>query len=556
MRWLRAMAPVERTAPGTWCAVLGPSLAAVCMLATASRAVELENWRLRGASLLADLGLLHGSPSSMFWDDVYVEDPLLVDHGQWPDTVWRSRGHWHLEPALTGLASNEAYVDGRQAAGRLELTNDIRVRRLFVRQTLDVDSRYKQDPAFVWKKDRAAAGRIEEAGLRLSFDHAGLTIGRLKRSWGPFADRSLVLSVNPHTYDGLEWYARAGFFEFRHLFAAFDQATSWHDTDNGRLWRYLSAHSLNLMLGPWVTLGLTESVVFGRSGLPDFQYVNPVSVYAVSNTNGEADANLMLAAQWRVLSLTRRLELKGQIVLDDIQVDNEDTGDQEPPHWGLDVGVSWYDPLPLGLRNSLVLEYTYLSRWLYLVSRPNTRAGGRYTYLGQSLGHPTNDGDRWRLAYTVLGHNYWLGRIGVAYGRAGGNTVTSDWQSGDTANPDAGYNGYRRETSLRSDTAEHTLEAFVALHAYWRGYVYLTAEVVNRWVRNAGNVRTDAFEYEPIISASISVQFPRFYHEFTNVDERAAHRRRYRERDAAVDEGGGDSTLNRGVEHENEDVPR
>ncbi len=511
-----------RALPPVTCA----SLVAVLVLAVVAAAVEFENWRLRDIGLLGDLGILRSSPSGMFWDDVYVDESRLIRNGLWPDTAWRTRNYWHLEPTLVGLVSNDAFVDGRRLAGRLEVTNEIRYRRFFIRQTLDVDSRYKEDPFFVWKKDRVAAGRLEEAVLNLSFEHAGLSLGRMKRSWGPFPDHSLVLSANPHSYDGLEWYARAPFFEFRHLFAAFNRATSGFDTEGNPLWRYLSAHSLNLILGKWVTIGLTESVVFGRTGIPDLQYVNPVSSYTVSNTNGEADANLMLALQWRLLPFTRRVELRGQVLFDDIQVDNDGIGDQEPPHWGLDAGISWYDPVPLGLRNSLVLEYTYLSKWLYLVSRPNTRTGGRYTCVGRSLGYPMNDGDRWRLSFAILGDDHWMGRIGAAYSRAGGNTVTSDWQTGDSTHPDAGYNGYRRETSLRSDTAEHTLEASVALHAYVRGYVYLTAEATNRWVKNAGNIRTEGFSYEPAIAAAISIQFPRFYHEFENTGMRERLRRR------------------------------
>jgi len=502
---------------------------AVLVAAAAAGAVELENWRMVSPAALDELGLLVSSPSGMFWDDVAVEDSALRANGCWPDTVWRGIDHWRLEPALRGLVANTDFADGRRVAGRLELANDVRYRRLFMRQALDVDSRYKDDPSYPWKTDRIAAGRFEEAYVQLTFDHGFVRLGRTKRAWGPFADGDLLLSANAPAYDALEWQVHGSFFEFRHLLAAFPLDRSGLDTRSAERQRYLTAHALNFMIGHWVTVGACESVVFGADGVPDLQYVNPVGIYTVTNTNGESAGNLMLALQWRVLPLTERVVLKGQVLIDDIQVDNDDAGDQEPAHWGADAAVEWRDPLPLRLRHALRLRYTYLSRWLYLVSRPSTRNGESYTYLGSSLGNEENDADRWDLGVTAMSGRGWWTRLGATYGRRGGNTLATPWNTGDTAHPDAGSNGYRHETSLRSDTAEHAIGVYVEGRMGWRGYVDGGVRLETQWVKNRDNVRTSGLDFQPLVSTDVTIQYPRLYRRF-------GARRAARQAEGAVDD--------------------
>jgi hypothetical protein len=474
--------------------------------------IEMGNWRRQWTLVLSELDMVYSSPSGLFWDLLYTSDPRLATVLAWPDSGSRAPDHWRLEPSLIGLADSRAFVDSNTFAGRFEVTNDVRYGRLFTRQRLEVDSRAKSDSLYIWKTDRVAAGRIEEAWLQVAGDHWFIRFGRMGRSWGPFADQSLLLSAVPHTYDALEWQVWGRFFEFRHLFAAFNYSTSSYDTgDRNRLvQRYLTAHALSIMVGDWVSIGIFESVLFGREGLPDWQYVNPVSIYTVTNTNNEGSGNLMLGLQWRVHPFTKNVELLGQVLVDDLQVDNETAGDQEPPHFGLDVAVHWRNPFPLRFGHALRLRYTYLSRWLYLVSRPNTEKGERYTHLEQGLGADRNDGDRWDLGFSAAGHGGWFGRAGAVYARNGGNTLTSPWNTGDTAHPNAGYNGYRTETSLRSDTVEQRIEVYAEAGYAWRGYVSAAVRGAARWVEHEDNTPGDGYEFKPWIAAEMSIQYPFF----------------------------------------------
>jgi hypothetical protein len=462
-------------------------------------AVQLENWRLPYYLAAYDLGELRESPSGMFWDDFSAVGSFAP--GLWPDSTRYGSNHWALEPALTGQAGNYKHVDDSKWFYRVDVLSDMRYRDLTARVTLDVDSRYQGDSAYIWKKDRGAAGRIEEAHLQYDWKYGMVRLGRLKRNWGPFADRSLVLSNNPHSYDAFEWQVFSKVFEFRHLFAAFPHQTSRVDSDTGGAAnRYFAAHALNIMIGSWVTLGIFESELFVRpSGFPDLQYVNPFSIYTVTNTNGEGKGNLMLGFQWHLHPFTKRVALRGQVVLDDFQVDNEGPGDKEPTHWGGDFAVHWYDPIPVGLRSALELQYRYLSRWLYTANDPCADNAERYTYLDRSLGVEDNDGDETHLAMSVVGDDYWMATAGLRYVRKGENGPTSRW---------GGLLGYRRETPLSErDTLWQTVDFYIDGRAYYRDFADLQVRFSNQWVKNKHNIASKGFSYEPEISVVLSVHY-------------------------------------------------
>ena len=155
-------------------------------------------------------------------------------------------------------------------------------------------------------------------------------------------------------------------FRIQHLFAPFYKE-KWFATDNGfQTNRFLTAHSLNLILGEWASFGISEAVVFSREkSFPDMHYLNPVSIYTVVNTNQEGDGNLMLAFQWSVHPFIKCITLKGQVLLDDFQVDDELVTDKEPTHYGIDMGVYWNNPLKIPFDHLLKAEYNRRSEWLY-----------------------------------------------------------------------------------------------------------------------------------------------------------------------------------------------
>ncbi|HEX7511034.1 MAG TPA: hypothetical protein VF335_07020 [Chitinivibrionales bacterium] len=510
-----------------------PVVAFLTLLVASPQAVQLDNWRFPYYQEGVLSGNERGSPSGMFWDDIGATSalsPILR-----PDSARFKSDHWILEPQFSYQAQTpdtlfidstggaEHYVNDRKQAQRSQvrgshfygqLLNDIRYKRILLLQVLDVDSRNSDDVDYHGKTDRLAAGRIVEAYCRLDWKYGFFRFGRLNRNWGPFPDRSLLVSSNTQSYDAMEFQLFSSFFEFRHLFAAFPHDRSSIDAVGYSYDRYLAAHSLNIMFAGLGTVGIMETMLFSRgSGLPDFQLVNPFSLYTVINTNGEGAGNLMWGVQWDLHpDIIRKLCVKGQVIIDDFQVDNKTPMDQEPTHWGTDMGVYLADILPINFKHFFSLEYRYLSRWLYTVDPQNTAQGERYSYLGRSIGEPTNEGDRINFSFFMAAKNFWTASAGVSFARQGENSLWSMWKNFSKDSliaPDA--LGYRSEPAFPSGIVERTLDMYIDARAYWKNFADIRLRMDNRWITNKNNVSSAGATYDPMVSFTLSLHYGNFF---------------------------------------------
>jgi hypothetical protein len=503
----------------------------LALFAFTGNAVQLDNWRFPYYQAGIDCGEQGGSPSGMFWDDI---DALSCFGGRlWPDTTRFRSNHWIFEPSFSGNAQTvqtvyidtagiDHYVNDKKRAQLTQekgsfwggqVLSDVRYKNILVRQVLEVDSRFRDDLDYRGKTDRWAAGRFAESYCQLDWKYGFFRLGRLNRNWGPFPDRSLFVSNNTQSYDALEMQIFSSWFEFRHLFAALPYPTSSIDAEGGATNRYLTAHSLNIALGRLGEIGVFESVLFSRgSGFPDLTLVNPVSLYSILNINGESVGNLMLGLQCNIHPWIQNVSFKGQLLLDDIQVDNEKPIDQEPTHWGTDIGVYWHDFLPLRFRHYLSLEYRYLSRWLYTVSPSSTFSGERFTYLGRGLGAPANDGDRVNVSFLAAGNDKWAATCGASLMRQGENSLWSKWKNiskDSLLAPDA--LGYRSEPAFPSGIVERTFNFYFTLMGYYKNIADMRLRVDNRWIKNKNNAPSTSYIYDPVIAFSLSFHYGDFF---------------------------------------------
>jgi hypothetical protein len=486
------------------------------VLSFAVSAVPLQNWRRPFYTLSAIHGDFIQSPGGLFWDD--MTSATFFDSSVWPDTASYNTDHWTLEPSVGFSASNDKFISGRKTNFHIDLMSDFRYGILTVRNVLDVDQSSKSDPGFVWHKEMAAAGRIEEAYAQIGKPGWFVRFGRMNRNWGPMPDRSLVLSDNPYSYDALEWQISSSFFEFRHLVGAFPIHASEYDTRNAlQLNRYFCAHTLDFMIGKWASLGVTETVVFARSGFPDLQYINPFSIYSVINSNQESGAwgqgggNLMVAFSGRAHPFTPKALVWGQVAVDDIQIDDSLPMDQEPAHWGLDAGASYSDFLPVSLSHYINMRYRYLSKWIYTVHPGNVMQGEQYTYLGRSLGFPIIDGDELEISAAIAGKNMWGASLGLVIGRQDTGSISTLWPVDSVS----GTLGYRSESPLSERPgAEKTVSVRFSAYGYFRDFATLSVLIDNRFVRNKGHVATGSYEYDPVVFLSVTAHYSDLFLKF------------------------------------------
>jgi hypothetical protein len=500
--------------------------------AVACQAVQLNNWRFPYYKAGVECGYQGGSPSGMFWDDIGIIP--YFGRELWPDSARYRDNYWLLEPSISGNAQTAQTVyidtaaveahyvnDKKQAQLSQEkgsflsgqALSDFRYKNFCVRHSLAVDSRSKDDIDYRGKTDRAAAGRIEEAYCKFDWKYGFFRLGRLNRNWGPFPDRSLFISNSPHSYDALEVQLFSSRFEFRHLFAALPYATSSIDAEGSTTSRYLTAHALTISLGRYGEIGVFESVLFGRRvGLPDLQLVNPISLYTILDINGEADGNSMLGLQWNIHPAIQNVSVKGQVLLDDFQVDNKGPNDQEPNHWGGDFGVYWNDFLPMKVRHVLSLEYRYLSRWLYTVPPSSTLNGERYTYLGLGLGEPGNDGDRVNVSFLAAGKDKWVASCGASFQRQGENSLWSRWKNISADSLSApGALGYRTEPAFPSGIVERTFDFYFSLMGYFKSFADVRLKLDNCWIKNKNNERSAGYVYDPTVALSVSLHYSNLF---------------------------------------------
>ena len=477
------------------------------VLFSAARAVEWHNWRLPFYTIASEMDAASSSPSGMFWDDLSAT--TVFNPALWPQAGSAARNHWELEPAVS--FGTQAPYNNDSLYSQLEVRSDVRYRNLLVRNTLCADRRYDFDPLYPAHPGRFARGRIEEAYAQMDWRYAFVRFGRLLRNWGPFVDRSLIVSSNPYSYDGLEWGVHScGVFEFRQLFAAFASNSHFTDSNDNRPGRFFAAHSLNVMFGKWATLGVFESFVFRRNdGFPDFQYVNPFSVYTVLNMNQEGDGNSMLGFQWKVRPGMENLSFKGQLLIDDFQVDRTTTGDQEPTHWGIDAEIFWRDCLPIAQRHCFKAGYWRTSEWVYTVGDNNTADGQGYTYLEKGLGWPTNDGDDLYAGFSIIGENFWAGTATIAYGRQGRNGVTGRWHDSDPGNIEGLPFDYR-SGGFPSGIVQKTISLSLEAMGYYRDSMDVRIGIVNQLIRNKNNIVSAGFVYAPVLTVALGFHFTAF----------------------------------------------
>jgi len=472
------------------------------MVTAGGATVPLENWRSSLFNFAAEYEMARGSPSRMFWDAI---DPagLMVLTGDMPDSSRESKNHWYIEPGIIGGSSTTAdattgYFDG-------QLFHAITFANIEARQMLHFDSRYKNDPDYPAHPDRVLRGRIEEAELKASWKNGFVSIGRKNRNWGPFPNRSLILSNVPYTYDAVEGQVTSRLFEFRHLFVPFTSQRSTLDSDNGSTYdRYLTAHSLNVVFSKWVTVGITETVLFTRQGrFPDLAYVNPVSIYSVINTNYEGNGNLMLGLQWNVHPGLENVSFRGQLLFDDFQVDNKIATDKEPTHWGMDAGLFWSNPLRnLQINHLLKLEGTYASEWLYTVPDANAQSGERYIVNRRSLGLAGTNGLLIKGGASACVGKGYVADLSLSYSQRGGNTPLTSWQDNQFTP------GLPVSINRKAEKRGAVQASFLC---FYRNMVNLQASADVGWIRNRDNIPSGGFVFDPVFALQCGVHCSPFF---------------------------------------------
>jgi hypothetical protein len=199
------------------------------------------------------------------------------------------------------------------------------------------DTRLKWDPDYRGKKDRVVAGRNAEAYLAAQWRYGEVFFGSLDRNWGSPSLEGLLVSPSPYSYDhlGLAVGTPAGALRLEGLLTQLDDLT---DTSGAVNHRYFVAHRLMIRPPGRTMISLWEGTLLAG---PDRQlepwFANIFTLGLLAQYDQGSQPNNLLGID--VVTGVRRVTLFGSVMIDDLQVDDESAGDQEPASYGMTLGA-------------------------------------------------------------------------------------------------------------------------------------------------------------------------------------------------------------------------
>jgi capsule assembly protein Wzi len=197
------------------------------------------------------------------------------------------------------------------------------------------DTRLKWDPDYYGKKDRVIAGRFAEAYVSAQWRYAELFFGSLDRNWGPRFTEGLLVSPSPYSYDQLDFRVGTEGIYFEGILTQLDDLADTSGTTNQR---HFVAHRL-VVRPPWnTTFSLWEGTITAGAGR-DLEpwFANIFTLGLVQQYDQNSQANNLLG--FDVTTRIKRTQLFASVLLDDIQVDKSNAGDNEPPSYGFTLGA-------------------------------------------------------------------------------------------------------------------------------------------------------------------------------------------------------------------------
>ena len=161
------------------------------------------------------------------------------------------------------------------------------------------------------------------------------------------------------------------------------QYTRNRDKDTLYPKKYAVVHHLSINVPKWLTLGLFESVVFGRPNQFEFNYLNPVMFLRGAELSVGSPDNSFIGFDAKA-NVAKRVQLYGQVFLDEFYTKyiRERKG-WWGNKWAFQTGMKYMDVL--GIKNlDLQLETNWIRPFTY--SHFDTIAN--YTHYNQTIAHP------------------------------------------------------------------------------------------------------------------------------------------------------------------------
>ncbi len=244
------------------------------------------------------------------------------------------------------------------------------------------------DPSYRGKEFSGLYAYTEQGYVAIDNGWLQAKFGRDFMQLGPGRSGQLLISDNSRPYDQYHVQLGKSFLQFS--FWGFDlnerlisdTALVRFDRDATRR---LNGHRISLNFENKFHLGFSEVVLYGGpNGSWEFKYMNPVGLYyahAVNRFSKFESANVLYSIDWDWY-LNNSIELYGEFLLDDLQLESEESSDLEPNEFGFLLGTNVAD---LGVPGTLLnLEYVQVRNRTYNVRFNDWE---KYLHRGEEIGY-------------------------------------------------------------------------------------------------------------------------------------------------------------------------
>lgn len=212
--------------------------------------------------------------------------------------------------------------------------------------------------------------------------HVGMQLGYGKNFIGN-GYRSLILSdfANNYFYLKLNW--KIWKFHYQNIFSELASHTK-KGSDGLLPKRYTASHYLSIRPIPNMEIGIFETVVFSRNNHFEFQYLNPIIFYRLTEQALGSPDNAMIGfnGKWNIF---KRFQLYGQLIFDEFVF--SELFVERRGWWGnkfgIQAGIKYVDVLGIDHLDiqgeiNIVRPYTYTHR----------DSTAYYAHYDQPLAHP------------------------------------------------------------------------------------------------------------------------------------------------------------------------
>jgi hypothetical protein len=197
--------------------------------------------------------------------------------------------------------------------------------------------------------------------------------------------RSLLLSDIATYYPYLKLNWQVWKIHFQNIYGQLSATSTNLTRDRLVPRKYFASHHLSIELLPGLQAGLFESIVFSRSSGFDLTYLNPFTLYRVTEGSLGSPDNILIGGDFR-WNLFKRIQIYGQFIFDEFRfmelfVNNRGWWGNK---WGLQGGAKYINvfgipQLDFQYELNMVRPYTYAQYRTDDIS---------YTHHTQMLAHP------------------------------------------------------------------------------------------------------------------------------------------------------------------------